>query len=94
MILGDPPVLTNSLLHYAGLGAQVQTISIDPAHGVKFGRNLQPFVRKCDLKHIDDGAMTRERKTVHRYRDAWGLGLTADGRALPSSDRANRVHAA
>src|ERR1700676_2306003 len=45
MILGDSLVVMNSLLHYEGLGGQVQMIYVDPPYGVRFGSNFQPFVR-------------------------------------------------
>ncbi|TDA67548.1 MAG: site-specific DNA-methyltransferase [Clostridia bacterium] len=60
MILGDSLVVMNSLLHYEGLGGQVQMIYMDPPYGVKFGSNFQPFVRKRDVKHNEDEDMTRE----------------------------------
>jgi adenine-specific DNA-methyltransferase len=75
MILGDSLVVMNSLLHYEGLGGQVQMIYIDPPYGVKFGSNFQPFVRKRDVDHNDDEDMTREPETVKAYRDTWELGL-------------------
>jgi adenine-specific DNA-methyltransferase len=75
MILGDSLVVMNSLLHYEGLGGQVQMIYIDPPYGVKFGSNFQPFVRKRDVKHNDDEDMTREPEMVKAYRDTWELGL-------------------
>jgi adenine-specific DNA-methyltransferase len=75
MILGDSLVVMNSLLEYEGLGQQVQMIYIDPPYGVKFGSNFQPFVRKRDVKHNDDGDMTREPEMVQAYRDTWELGL-------------------
>lgn len=75
MILGDSLVVMNSLLHYEGLGGQVQMIYMDPPYGVKFGSNFQPFVRKRDVKHNDDGDMTREPEMVKAYRDTWELGL-------------------
>ena len=75
MILGDSLVVMNSLLEYEGLGGQVQMIYIDPPYGVKFGSNFQPFVRKRDVKHNDDGDMTREPEMVQAYRDTWELGL-------------------
>ena len=75
MVLGDSLVVMNSLLHYEGLGGQVQMIYIDPPYGVKFGSNFQPFVRKRDVKHNDDGDMTREPEMVQAYRDTWELGL-------------------
>src|SRR3990170_2868845 len=53
MILGDSLVVMNSLLHYEGLGGQVQMIYMDPPYGVKFGSNFQPFVRKRDVSHND-----------------------------------------
>jgi len=65
----------NSLLHYEGLGGQVQMIYIDPPYGVKFGSNFQPFVRNRDVKHNDDEDMTREPEMVKAYRDTWELGL-------------------
>ena len=40
MILGDSLVVMNSLLHYEGLGGQVQMIYMDPPYGVKFGIEL------------------------------------------------------
>ncbi len=75
MILGDSLVVMNSLFHYEGLGGQVQMIYMDPPYGVKFGSNFQPFVRKRDVKHNDDGDMTREPEMVKAYRDTWELGL-------------------
>lgn len=75
MILGDSLVVMNSLLHYEGLGGQVQMIYMDPPYGVKFGSNFQPFVRKRDVKHNEDEDMTREPEMVKAYRDTWELGL-------------------
>jgi adenine-specific DNA-methyltransferase len=75
MILGDSLVVMNSLLHYEGLGGQIQMIYMDPPYGVKFGSNFQPFVRKRDVKHNDDEDMTREPEMVKAYRDTWELGL-------------------
>ena len=54
LILGDSLVTMNSLLHYEGLGGQVQTIYIDPPYAVKFGSNFQPFVRKRNVTHGAD----------------------------------------
>jgi adenine-specific DNA-methyltransferase len=75
MILGDSLVVMNSLLHYEGLGGQIQMIYMDPPYGVKFGSNFQPFVRKRDVVHGDDEDMTREPEMVQAYRDTWELGL-------------------
>lgn len=75
MALGDSLVVMNSLLHYEGLGGQVQMIYMDPPYGVKFGSNFQPFVRKRDVKHNDDADLTREPEMVKAYRDTWELGL-------------------
>lgn len=75
MVLGDALVVMNSLLHYEGMGGQVQTIYMDPPYGVKFGSNFQPFVRKRDVSHGDDEDMTREPEMVQAYRDTWELGL-------------------
>jgi adenine-specific DNA-methyltransferase len=75
MILGDSLVTMNSLLQYEGLGGKVQMIYMDPPYGVKFGSNFQPFVRKRDVKHNDDGDFTREPEMVQAYRDTWELGL-------------------
>jgi len=75
MILGDSLVVMNSLLHYEGLGGQVQMIYLDPPYGTKFGSNFQPFVRKRDVSHGDDEDMTREPEMVQAYRDTWELGL-------------------
>lgn len=75
MILGDSLVVMNSLLHYEGLGGQVQMIYMDPPYGVKFGSNFQPFVRKRDVSHNDDEDITREPEMVQAYRDTWELGL-------------------
>ncbi len=75
MVLGDSLVVMSSLLEYEGMGGQVQMIYIDPPYGVKFGSNFQPFVRKRDVKHNDDGDMTREPEMVQAYRDTWELGL-------------------
>jgi adenine-specific DNA-methyltransferase len=75
MILGDSLVVMNSLLHYEGLGGQVEMIYLDPPYGVRFGSNFQPFVRKRDVGHNDDEEMTREPEMVQAYRDTWELGL-------------------
>ena len=75
MVLGDSLVVMNSLLHYEGMGGQVQMIYMDPPYGVKFGSNFQPFVRKRDVAHNDDEDMTREPEMVQAYRDTWELGL-------------------
>jgi adenine-specific DNA-methyltransferase len=75
MVLGDSLVVMNSLLHYEGLGGQVQMIYMDPPYGVKFGSNFQPFVRKRDVKHNEDEDLTREPEMVKAYRDTWELGL-------------------
>lgn len=74
MILGDSMVVMNSLLHYEGLGGQVQMVYIDPPYGVGFGSNFQPFVRRRDVPHGDDEHMTREPEMVQAYRDTWELG--------------------
>jgi adenine-specific DNA-methyltransferase len=75
MILGDSLVVMNSLLHYEGLGGQVQMIYLDPPYGVEFGSNFQPFVRRRSVEHNDDDEMTREPEMVQAYRDTWVLGL-------------------
>jgi adenine-specific DNA-methyltransferase len=75
LILGDSLVVMNSLLHYEGLGGQVQVIYVDPPYGVKFGSNFQPFVRKRNVTHNDDEDMTREPEMVKAYRDTWEIGL-------------------
>jgi adenine-specific DNA-methyltransferase len=75
MVLGDSLVVMNSLLHYEGLGGQVQMIYMDPPYGVKFGSNFQPFIRRRDVTHNDDEDMTREPEMVKAYRDTWELGL-------------------
>ena len=67
MILGDSLVVMNSLLHYEGLGGQVQMIYMDPPYGVKFGSNFQPFVSKRDVKP------QRRRGHDPRARDGPGL---------------------
>jgi len=75
LILGDSLVVMNSLLHYEGLGGQVQMIYMDPPYGVKFGSNFQPFVRKRVVRHNEDDDLTREPEMVQAYRDTWELGL-------------------
>jgi adenine-specific DNA-methyltransferase len=75
LVLGDSLIVMNSLLHYEGLGGQVQMIYMDPPYGVKFGSNFQPFVRRRDVSHNDDADMTREPEMVKAYRDTWELGL-------------------
>ena len=84
MVLGDSLVVMNSLLHYEGLGGQVQMIYMDPPYGVKFGSNFQPFVRKRDVSHNDDEDMTREPEMVQAYRDTWELGLLSRDLLTPS----------
>jgi adenine-specific DNA-methyltransferase len=75
MILGDSLQVMNSMLEYEGIGAQVQTIYMDPPYGVRFGSNFQPFVRKRDVKDGADSDLTREPEMVKAYRDTWELGL-------------------
>ena len=75
LVLGDSLVVMNSLLHYEGLGGQVQTIDMDPPYAVKFGSNFQPFVRKRDVTHGADDDMVREPEMVQAYRDTWELGV-------------------
>ena len=75
LVLGDSLVVMNSLLHYEGLGGQVQTIYMDPPYAVKFGSNFQPFVRKRDVTHGADDDMAREPEMVQAYRDTWELGI-------------------
>jgi len=75
LILGDSLVVMNSLLHYEGLGGQVQMVYMDPPYGIKFGSNFQPFVRRRDVNHNADEDMTREPEMVKAYRDTWELGL-------------------
>ncbi len=75
MILGDSLVVMNSLLHFEGLGGQVQMIYMDPPYGIKYGSNFQPFVRRRDVKHNDDDDLTREPEMVQAYRDTWEFGL-------------------
>jgi len=74
LILGDSLLVMNSLLQYEGLGGQVQMIYMDPPYGVKFGSNFQPFVRKREVRHGDDEAVSREPETIQAYRDTWELG--------------------
>ena len=75
LVLGDSLVVMNSLLHYEGLGGQVQTLYMDPPYAVKFGSNFQPFVRKRDVTHGADDDMVREPEMVQAYRDTWELGV-------------------
>ena len=75
LVLGDSLVVMNSLLHYEGLGGQVQTVYMDPPYAVKFGSNFQPFVRKRDVTHGADEDMVREPEMVQAYRDTWELGV-------------------
>ena len=75
LVLGDSLVVMNSLLHYEGLGGQVQTIYMDPPYAVKFGSNFQPFVRRRDVTHGADDDMVREPEMVQAYRDTWELGV-------------------
>ena len=75
LVLGDSLIVMNSLLHYEGLGGQVQTIYMDPPYAVKFGSNFQPFVRKRGVTHGADDDMIREPEMVQAYRDTWELGI-------------------
>ncbi len=75
LILGDSRVVMNSLLHFENLAGQVQMIYMEPPYGVKFGSNFQPFVRRREVKHNDDGDMTREPEMVQAYRDTWELEI-------------------
>ena len=77
----------NSLLHYHGLGGQVQTIYMDPPYAVKFGSNFQPFVRKRDVTHGADEDMVRETEMVQAYRDTWELGVHSFCRTCVSGGR-------
>ncbi len=61
IVLGDSLVVMNSLLHYEGLGGQVQMIYFDPPYGIKFGSNFQPFIRKRDVSRND------KQKALRRY---------------------------
>ncbi len=79
MILGDSLVVMNSLLEYEGLGGQVQMIYIDPPYGAKFGSNFQPFVRKREVQHWDDGASGSERATGNQ------AGVSGRAPTLPLS---------
>jgi adenine-specific DNA-methyltransferase len=64
MVLGDSLTVMNSLLHYEAMGGSVQMIYLDPPYGVKFGSKFQAFVRKRDVTHNDDQALTREPEMV------------------------------
>ena len=75
LVLGDSLVVMNSLLHYEGLGGQVQTVYMDPPYAVKFGSNFQPFVRSRGVTHGADDDMVREPEMVQAYRDTWELGI-------------------
>lgn len=75
MIMGDSLVVMNSLLEYEGMAGKVQMIYIDPPYGINYGSNFQPFVRTRDVKHADDGHMSREPEMVQAYRDTWELGI-------------------
>jgi len=75
MILGDSLRVMNSLLRYENLGREVQCVYMDPPYGIKFGSNFQPFVRRREVKHGDDGSMAREPEMVQAYRDTWQLGV-------------------
>ena len=67
MILGDSLVVMNSLLHYEGLGGQVQMIYMDPPYGVKFGSQL-PALRAQARREA-------QRRRGHDPRAGDGQGL-------------------
>ena len=67
MILGDSLVVMNSLLHYEGLGGQVQMIYMDPPYGVKFGSQF-PALRSQARREP-------QRRRGHDPRAGDGTGL-------------------
>ncbi|OZI77662.1 hypothetical protein [Bordetella genomosp. 12] len=73
MILGDSLQVMNSMQQFETLDGQMQMVYIDPAYGVRFGSNFQPFVRKRDVKDGADNEMTREPEMVKTYCDTWEL---------------------
>jgi hypothetical protein len=69
MVLGDSLVVMNSLLHYEGLGGQVQMIYMDPPYGVRFG-SIVPHVT---LKSIANNEPPAEEVLVDRPEISSGI---------------------
>ena len=75
LIAGDSLLIMNSLLEKEGLGAQVQTVYIDPPYGIRYGSNFQPFVNRREVIDGKDEDLTGEPEQIRAFRDTWELGI-------------------
>jgi adenine-specific DNA-methyltransferase len=75
LIVGDSLLVMNSLLEKEGMAGQVQIIYIDPAYGIRYGSNFQPFVNKRNVKDGNDEDLTQEPEMIKAFRDNWELGI-------------------
>lgn len=75
LIAGDSLLVMNSLLEKEGMGEKVQMIYFDPAYGIKYSSNFQPFVSKRDVTDRKDEDLTTEPEMIKAYRDIWELGI-------------------
>src|SRR5438046_4421888 len=65
----------NLLIEKVTLAGQVQMFYFDPAYGIKYGSNFQPFVNKRDVKDGKDEDLTQEPEMLKAFRDTWELGI-------------------
>jgi adenine-specific DNA-methyltransferase len=93
LILGDSLAVMNSLIHYEGLGGQVQMIHIDPPYGVRFGSNFQPFVRKRDVARVDQRVAKIE-TTRQQLANVMVLTARQDERLISIERRVDRLEEA
>ena len=75
LIAGDSLLVMNSLIEKEGLGAQVQTVYMDPPYGIRYGSNFQPFVNRRDVTDGRDADLTAEPEQIRAFRDTWELGI-------------------
>src|SRR5258706_2219462 len=75
MIRGDSLLVMTSLAEKEGLKGKVQTISLDPRYGIKFGSNWQVSTRKRDVKDGKAEDATRQPEQIRAFRDTWKLGI-------------------
>lgn len=74
LILGDSPLVMNSLLVKEGMAGKVQCIYMDPPYGIKYASNFQPRTDRRDVKDKDED-LTHEPEQIKAYRDTWKLGI-------------------
>src|SRR5438046_5209740 len=65
----------NLLIEKVTLAGQVQMFYFDPAYGIKYGSNFQPFVNKRDVKDGKDEDLTSEPEMLRAFCDTWELGI-------------------